>query len=129
VKAPAGRLRGHTERAAGWTDADRRIIAAELEHVVTNIELAGFHCVWLAGDATADIAEADRITRDAGLGAGTREEEEPVLRRYLAEASAQFAQLGVHLPAVGFDVHNGSSARFGDQAEGVMGVNDGLPHL
>ena len=86
-------------RAAGWTDADRRTIAAELEHVVTNIELAGLHCAWLAGDAAADIAEADRITRGAGLGAATREEEEPVLRRYLAEASAQFAQLGVHLPA------------------------------
>jgi hypothetical protein len=83
-------------RAAGWADDDRQIIAAEIEHVVRDIELAGFHCVWLAGAAAADIAEADRSTRDAGLGAATRDEEEPVLRRFLAEASAQFARLGVN---------------------------------
>ena len=82
-------------RAAGWTEADRHAIAAEVEHVVTHVELAGFRCVWLAGDETADLVEADRQTRDAGLGAATRDEEEPVLTRYLAEASAQFRRLGV----------------------------------
>src|SRR5580700_7448306 len=38
-------------RATGWTEADRLTIAAEVEHVITNVELAGFHCVWLAGKA------------------------------------------------------------------------------
>ena len=80
-------------RAAGWGDAERRTIATEIEHVVRDIELAGLRCVWLS--QAADIAEADRITRDAGLGAATREEEEPVLRRYLADAAEQFAKLRV----------------------------------
>jgi hypothetical protein len=84
-------------RAAGWTETERRTIAAEVEHIVKDVELAGFHCVWLAGNAAADIAKADRLTRDAGLGAATRDEEEPVLRRFLSEASAQFARLGIAL--------------------------------
>jgi hypothetical protein len=37
------------------------------------------------------------LARDAGLGAATRDEEEPVLRRFLSEASAQFARLGIAL--------------------------------
>jgi hypothetical protein len=82
-------------RAAGWGEAERQTIAAEIEHVVADIELAGFHCVWLAGETAADIAAADRLTRDAGLGAATRDEEEPVLRRFLGEASAQFGRLGI----------------------------------
>jgi hypothetical protein len=80
-------------RAAGWTDAERHTIAAEIEHVVRDVELAGLRCVWLS--EAADIAEADRITNKAGLGAATREDEEPVLRRYLAEAAAQLEKLGV----------------------------------
>jgi transposase len=82
-------------RAAGWDEADRQTIAAEVEHVVRDVEWAGFRCVWLS-DA-ADIADADRITSEAGLGAAAREQEEPVLRRYLAEAAAQFAKLGVEV--------------------------------
>jgi hypothetical protein len=80
-------------RAAGWSEAERRAIAAEAEHVVCDIELKGFRCVWLS--EASDIAEADCITASAGLGAATRAEEEPVLRRYLAEAAAQFTKLGV----------------------------------
>ena len=34
-------------RAAGWNDAERHMIAAEIEHVVRDIELKGFRCVWL----------------------------------------------------------------------------------
>jgi len=85
-------------RAWLWRDSDRAVIAAEIEHIVGDVELAGFRCVWLAGDAAADIAEADCMTRDAGLGAATRDEEEPVLRRFLADAAARFAVLGVSLP-------------------------------
>lgn len=81
-------------RAAGWSDTERRTIAAEVEHVVRDIELAGFRCVWLCPDAT-DIAQADRVTRDAGLGTAVREDEEPMLRRCLAEAAAQFVRLGI----------------------------------
>jgi len=82
-------------RATYWGDAERRNIAAEVERVVHDVELAGLHCAWLAGDAAADIARADRLTRDAGLGAATRDEEEPVLRRFLAGSAALFARLGI----------------------------------
>ena len=74
-------------RAAGWSDADRQTIADEVAHVVIDIELHGLRCAWLAGDAAADIVAADRLTREAGLGAATRDEEEPVLRRFLARGS------------------------------------------
>lgn len=80
-------------RAPGWSAAERRTIATEIEHIVRDIELAGLRCVWLS--QAADVVEADRITRDAGLGAATREEEEPVLRRYLADAAEQLAKLRV----------------------------------
>ncbi|HZT88709.1 MAG TPA: hypothetical protein VFA12_12125 [Stellaceae bacterium] len=85
-------------RAAAWTQAERQAIGAEIEHVVVEVELTGFRCVWLAGDKAADIAAADRVTRDAGLGAATRDEEEPALRRFLADAAQQFARLGIALP-------------------------------
>lgn len=80
-------------RAELWTDEDRAEIAAEIAHVIDDVELAGLRCVWL-GDAS-DIVEADRLTTEAGLGAATRDKEEPVLHRYLAEAEAQFAKLGI----------------------------------
>jgi hypothetical protein len=86
-----------SSRAAGWSEAERRAIAAEIQHVVAAVEMAGLRCAWLAGDATADICRADRITRDAGLGAATRDEEEPVLRRFLAETTTQLARLGVEV--------------------------------
>lgn len=82
-------------RAPGWSDAEQQRIAAEVEHVVHDVELAGLHCAWLAGDSTADISHADRLTRDAGLGAATRDEEEPVLHGFLAASAARLARLGV----------------------------------
>jgi hypothetical protein len=88
-------------RATLWSAADCAAIAAEIAHVIRDVELAGFRCVWLC-DAATEIAEADRITSETGLGAATREEEEPALRKFLADASARFARLGVELPAVGF---------------------------
>src|SRR5579872_237951 len=80
-------------RAAGWGASERQTIAAEVEHAVRDVELKGYRCVWLS-EATNLIA-ADRITAAAGLGAATREEEEPVLRDYLSEAARQFAKLGI----------------------------------
>jgi hypothetical protein len=89
-------------RAAAWGDADRAAIAAEVGQVIRDVELKGFRCVWLA-DAAGEIVEADRLTRDAGLGAATRAEEEPVLRRFLADTTAQFARLGIEIsPPVSF---------------------------
>lgn len=85
-------------RAADWSEADRRAIAEEVEHIVADVELAGFRCAWLAGAAASDIVVADRLTRDAGLGAAARDEEEPVLRRFLSEVRIQFTGLGVSLP-------------------------------
>jgi hypothetical protein len=81
-------------RAATWSDADRAVIAADVEQVIRDVELRGFRCVWLA-DAARDIVAADRLTHAAGLGAATRDEEEPVFRRFLADAAAQFTRLGV----------------------------------
>ena len=65
--------------------------------MVHNVELAGLRCAWLAGDAAADIVRADRITREAGLGAATRDEEEPVLERFLGASAAQFGRMGVEV--------------------------------
>jgi hypothetical protein len=88
-------------RAAQWSAADRAAIATEVEQVIRDVELKGFHCVWLAG-AARDIAAADRLTHAAGLGAATRDAEEPVLRRFLADAAVQFARLGVPVSPVEF---------------------------
>jgi hypothetical protein len=89
------------QRAANWDDTERGAIAEEVADVVRNVELAGFRCVWLGGGAP-DIAEADRAARDAGLGAAARDEEEPALRRFLADATVQFRRLGIGLPPFGF---------------------------
>ncbi len=86
------------ERAPGWDAAARTAIAAAVEHVLLTVELAGLHCAWLVADGAADdIVAADRITRDAGLGATTADEEAPVLRAVVAEALARFARLGIAL--------------------------------
>jgi hypothetical protein len=87
-------------RAAQWSDTDRAAIAAEVERVIRDVELKGFRCIWLGG-AAGDIVEADRLTHTAGLGAATRDEEEPVLRRFLIDAAAQFARLDVSLSPIG----------------------------
>jgi hypothetical protein len=84
-------------RAPGWSDADRQTIAEEVDHIVSDVELAGFRCAWLAGAAASDIVVADRLTRDAGLGAAAPNEEEQVLRRFLSEVRIQFTGLGVSL--------------------------------
>jgi hypothetical protein len=85
-------------RAANWSEADRCAIAEEVEHIVSDVELAGFRCAWLAGAAASDIVMADRLTRDAGLGAAAPDEEERVLRRFLSEVRNQFTGLGIGLP-------------------------------
>ena len=59
-----------TEHARGWTEEQRVEVAAEVEHVLSDLELNGYHCAWLVpGNAAAEVVEADRITRASGLGA------------------------------------------------------------
>src|SRR6185503_522839 len=85
-----------TERAKGWTPAIRAEITGEVEHVIGDLELAGYHCAWLTpNDAAAEIVAADEATRAAGLGASGEAEERAVLSQWFAEARATFAGLGI----------------------------------
>jgi hypothetical protein len=88
------------ERVAHWSAAQPEAIAARLAAVLAEVEFKGFRCVWLDREGcAADLVAADRITRDAGLGATGEEEEKPVLIRFLADAAKQFATLGIALVA------------------------------
>ena len=85
-----------TERAKDWTDAMRVDVAAEVEHVIGDLELNGYHCAWLApGDVAAEIVAADDVTRRAGLGASSVAEETAVLRRWFEDARGTFAKIGI----------------------------------
>lgn len=87
-----------TERAKEWTDAMRAEVTAEIEHVIGDLELNGYHCAWLApDDVAAEIVAADEATRTAGLGASSAAEEAAVLKQWFAEARAAFAGLGLGL--------------------------------
>ena len=89
------------ETHASWPAGLAAQIADEIRNALVRIEFAGFHCASLAaGDCAADIVAADRITRDAGLGGCTADEECAVLVRYVAEARARLARLGVVLPVM-----------------------------
>jgi hypothetical protein len=84
------------ERAHKWGGEERAEIAAEIDHVVRDIEFRGYHCAWLAPDGAGDeIVAADRISRKAGFGALTPEEEHEIVARYLAEARAKLAGMNV----------------------------------
>ncbi len=86
------------ERAPTWSEAMRAEITAEIEHVIGDLELNGYHCAWLApGDAAADVVAADEVTRGAGLGASSAAEEGAVLKQWFAEARATFAGIGIAL--------------------------------
>jgi hypothetical protein len=85
-----------TERAKEWSPAVRAEIVGEIEHVIADLELAGYHCAWLVpGDAAAEIVAADEATRAAGLGASSVAEETAVLKQWFAEARTAFADLGI----------------------------------
>lgn len=85
-------------RAASWTGVERSEIDAELAQGLAGFVHSGYVCAWLASDnAGSAIVEADRITREAGLGAMTAEEERAVLTLYLAEARAKLAEYDLHL--------------------------------
>jgi hypothetical protein len=91
------------ERAGKWGEEERAEIAAEIEHVMRDIELRGYHCAWLAADgAGAEIVAADRISREAGFGALTPAEEREIVVRYLAEARGKLA--GMNVAMGGFEL-------------------------
>jgi hypothetical protein len=86
-------------RAPRWSADERRSIAHEIVSQVSNIELKGYHCPWLAPEHALAEAEADAVIAAAGLGAATRAAEEDVLVSYVGNARARLAELGVTLPA------------------------------
>jgi hypothetical protein len=85
-------------RAPRWTADERRSIADEIVAHVSNIELKGYHCPWLAPEHALAEAEADAVIAAAGLGTATRATEEDVLVAYVGNARARLAELGVTLP-------------------------------
>jgi hypothetical protein len=85
-------------RAPHWTDADRKLIAAELMAHVHDTELRGYHCPWLAPEHASAEAEADALTAAAGLGVASRAAEEETLVNYVKNARIRLAELGVVLP-------------------------------
>jgi len=87
-----------TERAKEWPAAVRDEVTAEIEHVLGDLELQGYHCAWLApSDVAAEVVAADEATRKAGLGASSVAEEGAVLKQWFAEARTAFKNIGVTL--------------------------------
>ena len=84
------------ERAAGWDDAARAEISAEIDQALEGLLLSGAICAWLApGGIADDIVAADAITRQAGLGAMSVAEESAVVAQFLGEARDHLARLGL----------------------------------
>lgn len=83
-------------RKPKWTQERIAEIAGEIETVLGDLEFNGYHCAWLVPEnAAADVVAADRITRAAGLGALTPEEERAIFRRWYADTRSQLAKLGI----------------------------------
>lgn len=88
------------EHASRWSDDDRAEIDAELAQGLAGFVDSGLTCAWMAADGAGDaVVAADRITRAAGLGAMTPDEERAVLAPYLAECRDRLAAHGLHLPS------------------------------
>lgn len=85
-------------RAARWSAAERAAIADAIVRHVQQVELAGYHCPWLAPEHAAAEVAADRLTAAAGLGGATPEAEAAILAAYVADARARLRELGVTLP-------------------------------
>lgn len=84
------------QRAPHWSAELAKEIAAEIDQALEGLEFNGYHCAWLVPDgAAAEVIEADRTTRRAGLGAMLPEEEAAILRRFLEEAREHLDQLGL----------------------------------
>jgi len=85
-------------RSAGWSDAERELIASEIASYVQTVLLAGYQCPWLRPEDAGAEAEAEAIVAKAGLGAADRAAEEDVIVTYVANARARLADWGVVLP-------------------------------
>jgi hypothetical protein len=85
-------------RAPHWSEAERQLISREIVRHVNEIELAGYHCPWLAPEHAGAEAEADAILAGAGLGAADRAREEETIVTYVANARQKLAELGIDLP-------------------------------
>ncbi len=89
------------ERSARWTQGDKDDIVAEIDQVVSGLELSGYHCAWLVqGGLARDVVAADSVTRAAGLGALTPEEERAIFVQFFADAHAHLARLGLSIADV-----------------------------
>ncbi len=87
------------EHAGRWSGDERAEIDAELALGLAGFVDSGAVCAWLAPDGAGDaIVAADRIAREAGLGAMTVDEERAVLALYLAECRVRLAGHGLRLP-------------------------------
>jgi len=90
-----------TERAARWSEAEKADIVAEIDQVMVGLELSGYHCAWLVpGGAADDVVAADRITREAGLGALKPEEEQAIFAQFFGDARAHLGRLGLGIADV-----------------------------
>lgn len=85
-------------RAPRWSDAERRLIAAELTTHIQDTELKGYHCPWLAPEHASVEAQADAVTAAAGLGVAPRAAEEDTLVDYVSNARTRLAEFGIVLP-------------------------------
>ena len=69
--------------------------------MVSGLELSGYHCAWLVqGGLARDVVAADSVTRAAGLGALTPEEERAIFVQFFADAHANLARLGLSIADV-----------------------------
>ena len=84
------------ERAPHWGEAERREISAEIDQALEGLLCSGAICAWLAHNGIADdIVAADDVTRKAGLGGMSVDEEAAVVMLFLGESRDHLAKLGV----------------------------------
>lgn len=88
--------RSDTGGVAGWSDAERAEIGAEIDQALEGLLCSGAICAWLApGGIADDVVAADETTRKAGLGAMSSAEEAAIVVQFLTDAREHLARLGV----------------------------------
>ena len=91
---------GHDLRRPSHNHLPTRVppLGPQIDHVIGDLELNGYHCAWMApNDVAAEIVAADEATRRVGLGASSVAEEAAVLKQWFGEARTAFAKLGFTL--------------------------------
>lgn len=96
--------------AFGWAFVEARLPHMSADEVArmrrafidttVDVELTGYRVPWLAADSptTREENRIDALTRAAGLGASTEEEEKPVFVACVDRVRRRFAALGVEIP-------------------------------